>query len=126
MIKRAILAALAALLVFVMTPAGAAPKAGHPGECRWLWDIALTARAAAMEGVPRETVRRVVWRIYGFAPAVPAEDKTRLRELGNAVVDAAGSAARPQAETAGDFAGELRTMCLDRDGDMDEILGMGL
>lgn len=113
-----IVAAAAALISIAPPPSAAAPKAEQPSECSWYWDIAITARAYAMEGVERETTRRAVWRVF----ATPVD---RMRAIGNAVVDAVYSTPWAENERPGDLAGKLQQACLET-GDMDKILGTAL
>ena len=114
-----IVAALAACLVVAAPPVASAPKAEHLGECEFFWDIAITARGMAMERVPSETIRRVVWRIFVH------EDQARVIEIGNAIVDAAVGAPMKERENAGVFAGSLKAACING-GDMDSVLGVKL
>lgn len=104
----------AAAVAFAASAAVAAPKAQHPNECHWYWDVAITARAAAMEGIERETSRRVIWRIF-------TTEVERVKEIANLVVDTAHTRPRKPDEKAGDFAAELSRACSEN-GDMDAIL----
>ena len=100
--------------------AHAAPRAVHPGECEYFWDIALTARGMATERVPLESMRRITWRIFN------AQGEARVIEIGNAIVDAASATPFKEGESAADFAGELKQACLVHGGDMDRLLGVKL
>lgn len=112
--------AFALHLALAPLQASAWPKASSVAECTWLWDLALTARGAAMQGIARETTRGMIWRIF----VTPPEDQDG-RTLGNAIVDAAYSTPWKDDEHAGDFPLRLRAACL-LNGDMDAVLGVGL
>lgn len=118
--KRLVIAAAIAALVPVST-AVCAPKAKSAEECEWFWDIAITARANAMERVDREVTRRVIWRV--FVPVGADADRERGIAIGNLVVDAAYSTPWAAGETPGHLAGKLKAACLGKVGDMDGVLG---
>jgi hypothetical protein len=73
----------------------------------------------ALEGLERETSRRVVWRIF------ETEDE-RMREIANLIVDVAHNAPAQEGEGAGRFAGVLKRACHEGMGDMDSVLGVSL
>jgi hypothetical protein len=113
-----LLAAAAIAAAMTPPPVASAPKAEHPAECGWYWDIAITARAQAMEGVERETTRRAIWRVF-----VTKEE--RVREIGNAVIDAVFSTPWAETEHAGELAKKIQDACMES-GDMDSVLGTSL
>jgi hypothetical protein len=102
-----------------ISPARAAPKAESEKECRFLWDLALSARSMAMEKIPVETSRRVVWRMY------TTRGDERLHEIADAAIDAAHALPWAADEIPGKFALRLFDACVN-DGDMDSILGSRL
>ena len=110
---------LAALVLFVVAPPVAlpAPRAQTEGECRFLWDAALVARALALERVDGERAQRIIDRVYSTGA------DARMRVLITAVVAAAQISRSPDA--AG-FARELAEACLLKGGNMDAILGTSL
>lgn len=115
-----ILAAVALGFVhWAIAPAHAAPKAESEKECRFLWDLALSARGMAMEKIPVETSRRVVWRMY------TTRGDERLHEIADAVIDAAHVLPWAADEMAGKFALRLFDACVT-DGNMDRVLGTSL
>lgn len=104
------------LLIFgVAECAYGVPKAESEKECRFLWDLAITARSMAMENIDVEIGRRVIWRVYN------TRGNERLREISNAVVDAAFVLPWQAEDRPGTFAVKLFEACV-KDGDMDRIL----
>ena len=112
-------AVVLSLAAIATQPAGAAPRAQSVGEYRWLWDVALTARAQAMEGVPVETTRRVITRIF----EIPND---RIGAIVAAVIDAAHGIPWTADEAAGEFARRIGNACVANAGDLDGVLGTRL
>lgn len=110
---------LAVAVLFVIAPpvTRAAPHAKSEGECQFFWDVALTARAMAMEGIRREQAQRVIDRIYNTGA------DARVRAIVQTIV---GAAQMARSDPAGAFARELATACLKQNGNMDAILGASL
>lgn len=112
------LAVTTALIFAAPPPVAAAPKAQHAAECSWYWDIAITARASAMEGVALDATRRIVWRIF-------STKIERMREIADLVVDAAHATPWAPEERPGELAKKIADAC-GENGDMDRYLGTRL
>lgn len=111
--------ALVGIAAALALPASAAPRAEHPGECAFYWDIAITARAMAIVGVPKDTSRRVIWGIFVL------DTDERVASIADSIVDAAHAAPVLAGERAGVFATMLKGACLSG-GNMDGVLGVSL
>lgn len=84
---------------------------GHPADCNYFSDMAITARALAKEGVKREVAMQVFAHVYDlnapFRPEIAAE-----------IIKAAyRSSDEPQL-----FAGKLRFLCARQNGEMQQLL----
>ena len=107
--------ATAALLVALAPPAAAAPKA-DPRECPGYTDVALVARALAMDDIDAERTARIMERIYNTL------GNARVQQIVHSIVTAAQ---RDRSATAGEFARRLGEACVRGGGDMDAVLGTG-
>ena len=103
------------LTLFVAVAYGA-PKAQGRDECIALWDTALVARALAMTGHDIPATRAVMVLVYSWG------NDQRLEAIVTAIVAAAQT---DKSATAGDFAKRVARACLDRQGDMNSVLGTG-
>lgn len=87
---------------------------GHPADCSYFSDMAVTARALAIEGVKKEITAKIFGHVYDlnapFRPEIAAE-----------IIKAAyRSSDEPQL-----FAGKLRFLCSRQNGEMQQILVPG-
>lgn len=109
------LAFIALVLVLTLWPllARAAPKA-HPAECEAFWDMAITARAMALERASREQILGVFRRVW------QPTTEMRIKDIQLAIAEAA---MRERNMGAAEFANRLAHACVSRMGDMDAVLG---
>ena len=108
------LACIAALSMALAGAGLAAPKARHAGECEGFWDVALVSRALAITGHDRERSLDVLRLVY------QVEQDKRAASIVRAIVAAAQRSERTSAE----FAAALYNVCVRKQGDMDEVLGV--
>lgn len=114
--KKLFCAIAAAALFVVAAPSSAAPKAINAAECQYFWDVAITARAIAMDDIPLERNSRILARMF----------ETRGdRRVDDIIREIIAAAHRSATAVAGEFARSLATVCLQRNGDMDDVLGTG-
>lgn len=99
-------------LVLWFSHALAAPRAGSAEECYYVSDMALTARALAIEGVPEETTYRIIARMYK-GPSASNWFQTII------------TGARVDKREAGDYARALYQHCTNNRGNVDAFFGVG-
>ena len=100
------------LALVVALPACAAPATvPESGECAYLADAAIVARAGAIEGVEAGLQQRIHARIYVIQQA-------RVADLIRLIVQQAGQDRRDVAQ----YAGAIYRACMS--GNMDSILGV--
>lgn len=115
--QRLVIGALVAIIAGILlacyvTSAQAAPRVSSAEECATLADLAITARAMALEELERDKAERLVARIY-------IADSERPRELMRLVLEAAyASKASPL-----EFARSFYATCVGNGGNVDGILG---
>lgn len=108
--------ALALLLAILsIRDAHAAPRAQTQDECMVFADMALVARALAIERVDKTTTVKAVARIYDLPDL-------RLVQIAAAVIELGYRDKRE----AKDMAAALGRTCLTTGGNMDSILGVSL
>lgn len=113
--RRSLAVAALALAIPLAVPAAAAPKA-DPRECPGYTDVALVARALAMDDIDAPRSARILARIYD------TQGDARVEDIVRAIVAAAQ---RDKSAAAGEFARRLARACVYGAGDMDAVLGTG-
>jgi hypothetical protein len=109
----------ALLLMLYCSVAIAAPRAGTPQECSIYSDVAIVARALAIEHIKREQRARLYGMIYEAVLIITPSE--RLPEVSETIgaIDKAAAAAH---ESALDFSRRLLAVCNRTRGDMDSVL----
>lgn len=107
-----ILVLIGLALVFFVSHALAAPRAGSAEECYYVSDMALTARSLAIEGVSEETTYKVIARMYK-GPSASNWFATVI------------NGARSDKRDAGDYARALYQHCANNRGNVDGFFGVG-
>ena len=81
--------------------------------CHWYWDLAVTSRAMAVEGIPVERTRGVIWRIF-------RSPNSQVISNGNRIIDLVYSPVGQKEE----FVSTLGRVCEENDGRLEGVLGV--
>lgn len=125
MIVLATFIVVASLLILPLS-VHAAPKAASQAECNFLTDMAITAQALAKQGLPVDVQRQILTRIYLPEAAISGANPELIKHL-RAMLEAVLASSGNYVKLGdGAYAEQLGTACLEKGGDMDSVLGVGV